>query len=226
MPKNTGTKSVHGKHKAHTIYKNAAGVRIPGVTTITGMLGWNSRTLINWANRMGLQGIDTNKYVDDKAAIGTLAHLFVTDGIQDVKTDTSDYSQSQISEAMDSVQNFYRWKDEHDFNPIFVERRLISELYQYGGQIDIYAKIDEKFWLVDLKTGSGVYPEMMIQVAGAYANALRENGYAVDGVRILNIPRSKTEGFIDRAISPEMSRACFKVFQHCRKIYDLKKEIK
>lgn len=219
-------KRVHEKHKAHTIYKNAADKRVPGVTTITEMLGWGQRVLINWANRMGLQGIDTTKYVDDKAAIGTLAHLLITDEIQDIITDTSDYSKSQIDEAMESVENFYRWKHEHAFNPIFVEKQLISELYQYGGQIDIYALIDEKYWLVDLKTGSGVYPEMMIQVAGGYANALRENGYAVDGIRILNIPRSKTEGFIDRTISLPMARSCFQVFQHCRRIYDLKKEIK
>lgn len=221
-------KRVHEKHKAHTVYKNRAGKRIPGVTTITGQLGWAQRTLLNWANRMGRQGIDTTKYVDDKAAIGTLAHLIITDDLQGIETGTCDYSQSQIEEALESVENFNMWRIDNPFDPILVEEALISELYQYGGRIDIYGRMQNsgKFGIIDLKTGSGVYPEMIIQVAGGYTNALRENGYAVDFVKILNIPRSKTEGFVDKLIPPEMCREALKVFIHCRELYSLQKLIK
>jgi len=219
-------KRVHEKHKAHTVYKNAAGVRLPGVTTITAMLGWGQRTLINWANRMGLQGIDTTKFVDDKAAIGTLAHLLITDKLQGIDTDTKDYSASQIEEAYESVDNFNHWISERDFKPVLIEAELVSELYQYGGRIDIYGSDNGKFGIIDLKTGSGVYPEMIVQVGGGYANLLRENGYLVEFVRILNIPRSKTEGFIDKLISPETCRYALQALIHCREIYNLQKLIK
>ncbi len=220
-------KRIHEKHKAHTIYKNKAGKRVPGVTTITGaQLGWNGRVLMNWANRMGLQGIDTIKYVDDKAAIGTLAHLLITDCLQDIDTDDHDYSKSQIDEAHESVDNFFQWEKENPLEPILVEEELVSELYQYGGKLDIYGKLHGKFGLIDLKTGSGVYPEMVVQVGGAYANLLREHGYAVDFVRILNIPRSTTEGFIDKLISLEVCRNALKIFINCRKNHDLQKLVK
>lgn len=220
-------KRVHKKHKAHTIYKNRAGKRVPGVTTITGaQLGWNGRVLLNWANRMGLQGIDTTKYVDDKAAIGTLAHLYITDWMQDIVTDDGDYSANQIKEAGESVDNFFQWERDNKIEPILVEGELVSELYQYGGKLDIYGKLHGKYGLIDLKTGSGVYPEMVVQVGGAYANLLREHGYAVDFVRILNIPRSKTEGFVDKLIPPEVCRNALKVFINCRKNHDLQKLLK
>ena len=221
------TKRIHEKHKAHTIYKNRAGKRIPGVTTITGtQLGWNGRVLMNWANRMGLQGVDTLKYVDDKAKIGTLSHLLITDWMQKIETDTSDYSKNQIDEAHESVDNFFQWEKENKIEPILIEEELVSELYQYGGKLDIYGRLHDKFGLTDLKTGSGVYPEMIVQVGGAYANLLREHGYAVDFVRILNIPRSTTEGFADKLIPPEVCRSAFQVFINCRKNHDLQKLIK
>lgn len=221
------TKRVLKKHKAHTIYKNAAGKRVPGVTTITAQLGWGKQTLVNWANRMGLRGIDTLKYVDDKAKIGTLAHLLITDWLKEIKTDTSDYSKSQIDEAHESVDNFFQWEKENPIKPILVEEELISELYQYGSRIDIYGLVrEESFELIDLKTGSGIYPEMLVQVGGGYRNALLENGYAVDKVRILNIPRSTKEGFVAKVMSPEMCRDCLKVFINCRKNHDLQKLIK
>jgi hypothetical protein len=42
--------------KAHTIYKTAEGVRVPGATTITGLL--NKPYLVPWANKLGLEGIE------------------------------------------------------------------------------------------------------------------------------------------------------------------------
>jgi hypothetical protein len=43
------------KTKQHTIYKLADGSRVPGVTTIVGMKA--KPQLIDWANRIGLEGI-------------------------------------------------------------------------------------------------------------------------------------------------------------------------
>ena len=58
--------------KAHIRYKLKDGTVVPGATTITGLL--NKPFLITWANRLGLEGIDSTKYRDAAADIGTLAH--------------------------------------------------------------------------------------------------------------------------------------------------------
>ena len=57
----------NNKNRAHTIYKNEEGKRLPGVTTIVGLL--DKPQLRVWANRIGLDGIDLNSYMDDLANI-------------------------------------------------------------------------------------------------------------------------------------------------------------
>jgi len=216
-------KTINSKVKTHIRYKSKDGTRIPGVTTITGELGWNKRVLINWANRMGLEGIDCNKYRDDKADIGTLAHAFITDILLNKKTDTSDYSENQINQAKDSVRNFVEWKKNHKIEPVLIEKPLISEKYMFGGTLDIYGKVDGYIELLDLKSGSGIYPEFFVQTA-AYGLLLTENGYEKPNkIRILNIPRSKDETFQDQIVP--CVNLYTKIFLNCLKNYYLKKKI-
>ena len=42
---------IKGISKAHTVYKLADGTRVPGATTITGLL--NKPHLVRWANKIG-----------------------------------------------------------------------------------------------------------------------------------------------------------------------------
>jgi hypothetical protein len=194
-------KKITSKHRVHTRYFSRAGRRLPGVTTVTGkQLGWNTDVLGRWNNRMGLQGVDTTKYVDDKAQIGTLGHLFITDFLQEQDTDTSDYSQNQIVDAKKSFNKFMTWYEKHTCKVIFVEKPMVSERYLYGGTLDIFWEVDGYLELTDLKTGSGVYDEMIVQVA-AYYQLLLEHGYKVQKARILNVPRSDTEAFLDPEIT-------------------------
>lgn len=213
------------KSKAHIRYKLADGTIVPGVTTITGdQLGWNKRALINWANRMGLKGIDSNKYKDDKADIGTLAHSMVTDWLLGIKTDTSDYSKNQIQAAENSALSFFEWAKNRRIKPILVEIPIVSERYRFGGKPDIYAAIDGDLELIDLKTGSGIYEEMIIQVA-AYAKLLTEGGHEVESVRILNIPRTEDEAFIERVMGTKQREVAWKIFYNCLKNYQLRKKM-
>lgn len=213
------------KTRAHIRYKLKDGTIVPGVTTVTGsQLGWNKQALINWANRTGLQGIDSNKYKDDKAEIGTLAHAMITDWLQGIVTDTSDYSKNQIMDAENSVLSFYEWAKNRQIKPILIEKPLVSEAHQFGGKPDIYASIDNTFELIDLKTGKGIYEEMIIQVA-AYANLLIENGHKVESIRILSIPRTEDEAFMERIIGKKQRDVAWKIFLNCLGNYMLRKKM-
>ena len=91
----------------------------------------------------------------------------------------------------------------------------------YGGTIDWYGEIDGKRWLVDIKTSKGLYPEHTFQVS-AYWQMLIENGYPVDGVRLLCVGRTEDEGFDDHVIDiPALSDA-WKVFEAALNLYRLK----
>ena len=215
------------KSKAHTRYKLPDGKRCPGVTTITGQLGWNKQILVNWANKKGLAGVDTNKYVDDKAEIGTLAHKIVTDSLLDQTTCTDDYSMNQIRSAQNSADSFFNWAKGKKIEPILIETPLVSEIYGFGGTLDIFAKIDGVNELIDLKTSSRIYDEMVIQVS-AYEFLIEENkkDEFVEKVRILNIPRTRGESFIERDIGVATGAAAWKIFLKLLEIYKLKKELK
>jgi len=127
------------------------------VTTIVGLLD-KSRFLVPWANRLGLQGVDSAAYAKEKAVIGTLAHKMVTDHLQGLKTETKEYSPYQVSAAENSFLSYLEWEKGKTIEPILIETPLVSELHQFGGTADIYAKIDGFLELIDLKSG-GIYDE-------------------------------------------------------------------
>ena len=173
---------------------------------------------------MGLEGIETNLYVDDKAAIGTLAHLIITNQLQGIKTSTNDYSKNQIEAAMNAVRSFDAWAKEHKIEPILIEKPLVSRLLNFGGTIDIYGKIDGMLELIDLKTGKGIYDEHLIQVGGGYDFLLTENDYPTNKVRILNIPRADSERFIEHEIVN--LKECKAIFINCLNNYQLHKTVR
>lgn len=211
------------KYKAHIQYKTKDGIKVPGVTTITGELGWNKQALISWANKIGLDGMLANKYRDDKAEIGTLAHEFITNTLQGIKTDTSDYSENQIAQAENSVLKFDNWHKDHNLEPILIEKPLVSETYGFGGTPDIYGKVDGIYTLIDLKTGKNIYDEHLVQTGG-YAILLEEHGHRVEKIIILNIPRAASEKFnIEENANIEV---CKKIFLNCLEIYNLKKKVR
>jgi len=211
------------KARVHTVYKTKDDKRVPGVTTIVGMLGWNKNVLVRWANNLGIKGIDSSKFVDDKADIGKLAHLMITDWLCGKKTNTDDYTKNQIDQAENSVLSFFEWEKSHKIKPILIEGELVSEEHKFGGTADIYGEINGDTELIDLKTGSGIYPEMIIQVS-AYKSLLEEHEHRVDKVRILNIPRSENESFKEQVV--ENHDVGWKIFLNCLSIYKLKKELK
>jgi len=212
------------KFKAHIRYLNEDGKRVPGVTTITGELGWSKRALINWSNRIGLDGTAVGKYVDDKASIGTLAHLKVTNQLQGKKTNTDDYSANQIKAAREAVKSFEAWALDVKIEPILIEEPLVSEKYQYGGTMDIFAKVDGVPTLIDLKTGKGIYEEHLVQVGGGYGLLLNEHKHNPERLIILNIPRTKGEKFkVEEIINRQV---CQDIFLNCLGTYKIKKNIR
>jgi hypothetical protein len=208
-------------------YKDINGMRLPGVTTITGQeLGWNKGVLIDWANNKGLEGIETRKMVDDLADIGTIAHQFVLDQIKGVKTDTTEFSQSHIEKAMNCLDSYNNWKKGKVIEPILLEERLISEIHKFGGTPDFYGKVDGVLTLTDYKTGRGIYDEYFVQVAGGYLIVLEELGHKVEKIEILNIPRSSGESFQVQGIPQNKWDYCKKIFLNCLENYKLHKLIK
>jgi len=207
--------------KAHTQYR-IDGVRVPGVTTITGVL--NKPALVRWANKMGLDGVDTAKYVDNRAAMGALAHNMVEAELLAEAVDTSEYSAEAIEAATNAMASFHAWARKHEYDVLGVEQKMTSRKWRVGGTCDIYWVLDGIHTLTDLKTGKGIYPDHKCQ-AMAYAQIMRENGLRVDRVGILNIPRDEDERFAYEDILPDDEPIYTDIFEHCIAIYNAKKRL-
>jgi len=207
--------------KAHQRYRLADGTIVPGVTTISGIL--NKPALVGWANRLGLQGIDSTKFRDQAAVIGTCAHYLIECHWRGEKPDLSEYSPDQVTRAENAALSYFEWEKGHEVEPILIEQQMVSEAWRFGGTCDFYGLIDGEPTLVDLKTGSGIYPEHFYQVA-AYRWLLAEAGHRVERVRILNVPRKESEEFEERA-RRDSSRE-WELFSHCLRIYQIQKELR
>jgi hypothetical protein len=208
------------KTKAHQRYRLKDGTIVPGVTTPINLLA--KPALIPWANKLGLKNIDVNSYVDDKANIGTLAHAIVTDHLTGKKTDFSDYDPKQISQSENSFLSYLEWEKEHPIKAIFVERPFVHEELKFGGTGDIYGELLNKLELIELKSGSGIYDEHVYQIA-ANKKLLEYHGFKVDKCRILNIPRTEDESFIEKVCNDKELEDGWEIFQCLLKIYYLKK---
>jgi len=207
------------REKAHRVYKTKSGLVIPSVTQIVSML--NKPALVTWANKLGLQGIDVKKYVDNKADIGTVAHRMILDYFLDQETDFSEYSKEVIDKAENSFLSFLEWAKNRKVKPLFVEKSMVSEVELFGGTFDFYGLVDGEKTLVDFKTGNGIYQEYFYQLAG-YSILLEEAGMKVRRGMILNILRTEDERFLVQSVdSFEREK---KIFRHLLSIYWLEKE--
>lgn len=215
------TKDAPKKSKAHIRYELPDGTKVPGVTTVLGVL--NKPALVIWANRLGLQGIDSSKYRDEMADIGTLAHQMIVDNFKGEETDTSEYSKSQIELAENCLLSFWAWEKGHKIEVIMAEAQLVSAQYGYGGTIDCFCKLDGQPTLLDFKTGKAIYTEFFYQLA-AYEQLLAEAGHLIEVTRILRIGRDADEGFEERSVGKLDKQ--FELFKHCLAIYNLMKEVK
>jgi len=212
------------KNKIHTVYKTLAGERVPSVTTILGVL--NKPALVAWAWQCGVDGLDYRAVRDNAADIGTLAHYLIMCHLKGVEPDVSEYSPQDVDKAENCLIKYWQWQKEHQIKPLQVEWQLVTDCDRYGGTIDFVGQTqDGEIWLVDHKTGKGIYPEMVYQLA-AYRHLALANGFDIHSARILRIGREDSGDFEERVYDNHLLDTAFQIFNHCLSIYNLQKEIK
>lgn len=218
-------KTQPSKHtKSHTKYFAADGTRLVGVTTLVNVMD-KSHWLLPWAIRLTQAGLDPLHYRDEKARVGTLAHALSLVEFGGENPDLTDYSQKEIDQAENSFLKFLTWKKAHEIEPILVEVPLVSEAFRFGGTPDVYAKVDGTLTLLDLKSGSGLFFEHWIQIAG-YGILLEERGHHIDQRILLNIGRDETENFVEAKRSGPSLEDEVAIFMSCKQIYECKKRLK
>jgi hypothetical protein len=164
-------------------YSWNGGPLYPSVTTILGIK--DKPALVGWAKRetaaSAVRNLDVLSQMVQNG--GTQAAVDWLKKIPDYQRDASADLGSAVHAAAeaigrgqavapdDAVQPFvaaYRRDFLDVFGPRFiaVEAMVCSLRYEYGGTADAFAEIDGETWLLDYKTGAGVYPDVALQLAG------------------------------------------------------------
>ena len=171
------------------------GERVLGVTSIIGVIG--KPALMYWAAEMAskmwygaIQAGNTYDEVQLKqlfedakkahtqaktlaADIGTLIHNWVEKYAKAKITNTPTPELPKNEQMLKAVQAFLQWEKENKVKFLVSERRLYSKKYNYAGTLDLMIFSNGKNEIVDIKTSSGIYPEMAYQTA-AYQQAVKE----------------------------------------------------
>ena len=212
------------KAKQHQIYRQDNGNRVAGITTIVKALG-NPQVLINWSNRLGLEGMEVGKYVDELADIGSCVHYLVECDLQDAEPDLGDFSANQLGQAKQCMTKFYDWKAQHNLVTIAMEHPLVSNIHAFGGTGDWFGLYDGDLSYIDFKTSKACYLEQKVQAVACTKLWEENTGDLPKHAKILRLGRSMDEGFEDITVPEEMKAPMWEAFTLCCKIYELKKII-
>ena len=163
---------------------------IPSVTTVLGVIAKNA--LISWAANTAISSVrdqwEPGKSYDelqiqailesgrlahqkrkvDAGAMGIFIHNWVEKHIRGENP-----AMPVNPEMQKAVLGFIDWEKKHSVKFLVSEQIIFSKKYRYTGKLDFICEIDGKLYLGDLKTSSGIYPEMFIQTA-AYRYAREE----------------------------------------------------
>lgn len=213
-------------------YYNAAGDKLPGTTTICGIVK-DSGPLIQWGYKTGreherlvAQGKPAPRslyeVVDKAADIGTLAHECCEADI--LGKELPAIPDDKREPVMQAFGQFLAWKRQTRLEIVATEVALVSEKWQFGGTLDFVCEIDGVLCLGDFKTSGGVYPEMLMQLA-AYRELWNENhsDRPITGPsHLLRI--SKESPDFGHYSFGDLSDA-WELFLCARRAYDLKKRV-
>lgn len=159
---------------------------VPGVTTILSCIG--KPALVPWAAGMAsdhwLEAAKAGR--TDFTAIhkeAKSAHRKKSQAAADIGSNVHAYAEAIFKklplpellsdQAKRGVEAFHNWHDAHKIKILASERRVFSHKHYYAGTCDFVAEIDGVVGVGDIKTSSGIYPEMRLQTA-AYQQALQE----------------------------------------------------
>lgn len=200
-------------------YRLEDGTVVPGVTTVTGLL--SKPSLVRWANKLGLEGIDASRVTEQSARIGTLAHAMIRASLLGETYDPGQADPAELGQAEEAFRCFLRWREGHSLRPVHCEHSFVSQALRYGGTPDCYCILDGDPVLLDFKTGKRIYDEYFVQLA-AYARLLREQGYPVRELRVLRLGRAE-EDCEERSVTEQ--EKWFSLFENLLNIYYLRKDL-
>jgi hypothetical protein len=208
-------------------YYNAAGKKIPSVTTISKLIQ-ASEGLIHWAWDLGCQGQDYRTVRDQAATAGHAAHSMIECAItgRPFMADPA-VDEATMALARQGFGGFQSWIADTKFELVQSEVRIISEEHQYGGRLDCIAKIKDELCIFDWKTSKGrrVQESWLPQVA-AYRQGWNETHpyQRIKGCHIMVLAKEDA-GFSHHYFPESSMDVGWQAFLACQALYEARKKI-
>ena len=214
MPANTPlVDRVSFRDSDHTYFLE--GKRIPSVTTLLGNL--SKPALPWWAAKMGAEAVAdlldremgssvTPDMRDEAFTLAQRAHINIMQdagkkgsavhaAIEQFHTEffTAE-PPTDDPRALAAWEAFLAWWATAALTCVSTERMIVDPDGRYSGRLDLLLEDSASLWYVcDIKTSKGVWPEMILQNAGYAAAIEGETGREVAGTKILWLPEGATK---------------------------------
>lgn len=186
------------KKKEHTKYHTKDGVEVPSCTTVLKIV--DTDFLPQWANSLGFKRKSYSEELNMYSRIGTFAHALMENHIigecPELNEKRQECGTEEQIQAYKAFNNYLRFVNEHDFNPVHSELQLVSEKYKFGGTIDCICELDGAFCILDFKTSNYFGKKMLLQLAGyvqLYKEYMEETGQTDEIEEVAVLKLSKTE---------------------------------
>ena len=209
------------------LYLNERGEEVPSTTTIIGKYK-DMSGLMHFAWSEGKAGRGLNESRDRAGDVGSMLHGMIEsylnpNGKWILPTDNR---LDALELARCLFQVFMRWWESNTLEVVATETSLVSEEHQYGGTLDLVARSPLGFVLLDWKTSSQFYQEMMLQMA-AYRHLWAMASGASDPIAGASLVLfSKTSKSLKvYPVTEEQMDLAFKKFLLLRKTYDMEAAI-
>ena len=130
------------------------------------------------------------KYLKEAGTIGTKIHDWIEEYIKGKKPEMPEEKNVIIG-----VNGFLDWVKKNKVKFIESETFIYSRQHDFSGRLDAIAIIDGKRYLIDYKTGTGLYNDVLLQTA-AYAGAYQEmTGNKINGRWAIRIEKRDENEF-------------------------------
>lgn len=159
------------------------------VPSVTGLIkgGIPAPALVNWAARTVAEYVaDNPSDVEQLRAMGRAPMVAALKEVPRQKRDAAALKGTDIHKIAERiihgddvevpadyvahVQGYVDWLDRFAVEPVLTECSVGNRVHWYAGRFDLIADLGGDRWLLDAKTGSGIYSEAAIQT-DAYRNA-------------------------------------------------------
>ncbi len=194
------------KPNRHMYYMN--GKRKCGATTYIGILD-KSRPLLSWATELAREYLLEKKEItaediykacdlhtefkQEAGNIGKEAHNWIEQYLKGESPEMPKRKEVQIA-----VNAFIDWFKGESFDIKSSERVVYSLKHDYMGTLDIEAMKGKKRYLIDIKTGNGIYNDAYMQTAAYVKADEEESKRKYDGRYIVRLAKETEKEYNDR----------------------------